>query len=317
LLCGLLTIAGGTAAAILLVAPHAAKSAPASHRFAAKPAPRRVATGASHAPVVAAAPNTDQAVDRSFFAPGACVAFAPTAPARDLTVFLDAGHGGLDPGAVGSTESGQTIYEAGETLSVELETMAILRGDGFRVVVSRTRDSAVLRLRPNDVSGKVLTNQGSHADVLARVACANDARANVLVGIYFNAGAPNNAGCVTGYDDVRPFAAENLRLAKLMQTDVLAAMNAQGWGIPDVGVKLDTGLGSALNRQALAYGHLVLLGPARPGYVPTPSRMPGALIEPLFITDRFEGSIAASAHGQRVIAGALAQAIEQYVADGT
>ena len=36
--------------------------------------------------------------------------------------------------------------------------------------------------------------------------------------------------------------------------------------------------------------------------------MPGALIEPLFITDPFEGSIADGAHGQEVIA----QAVEQY-----
>jgi N-acetylmuramoyl-L-alanine amidase len=45
--------------------------------------------------------------------------------------------------------------------------------------------------------------------------------------------------------------------------------------------------------------------------------MPGALIEPLFITDPFEGSIAASADGQRVIAGALARAIEQYFGHGS
>jgi N-acetylmuramoyl-L-alanine amidase len=42
--------------------------------------------------------------------------------------------------------------------------------------------------------------------------------------------------------------------------------------------------------------------------------MPGTLIEPLFITDPFEGSIAASARGQHVIAGGLAKAIEQYFA---
>ncbi len=251
-------------------------------------------------------------VDPSRFARGACVAFSPASTGRHLTVFLDAGHGGRDPGAVGRTASGQTIEEATETLAVELETMAILRAHGFRVVVSRTRDSSVLRLGPDDVSGAALTVEGSHADVLARDVCANDAHANALVGIYFNAGASSNAGSVTGYDAARPFAAENLRLARLLQADVLGAMNARGWGIPNDGVQRDEGLGSALNGRALAYDHLVLLGPADRGYVPTPSRMPGALIEPLFITDPFEGSIAASRQGQQVIAGALATAIEQY-----
>jgi hypothetical protein len=57
-----------------------------------------------------------QAIDHSAFSPGACVAFPPTGGNRHLTVFLDAGHGGIDPGAVGTTESGQTIHEADETL---------------------------------------------------------------------------------------------------------------------------------------------------------------------------------------------------------
>ncbi|MGN6166745.1 MAG: N-acetylmuramoyl-L-alanine amidase family protein [Solirubrobacteraceae bacterium] len=258
-----------------------------------------------------------QPVDRSVFAPGACVAFAPTGPVRHLTVFLDAGHGGRDPGAVGSTESGRRVYEADQTLSVELDTMALLRAGGFRVVVSRTRDSSVLRLGPGEVSGGVLTATGAHADVAARDMCANDAHANVLVGIYFNGGAPSSAGALTAYDAVRPFAAQNHSLARFLQRDVLAAMNAQGWRIPDDRVKEDVGLGSAVNSKALAYGHLMLIGPASPGYFSTPSRMPGALIEPLFVTDPFEATIAANHHGQEVIARAIAKAIEHYFAPGS
>jgi N-acetylmuramoyl-L-alanine amidase len=208
------------------------------------------------------------------------------------------------------------IHEADETLPVELDTMGILRAAGFRVVVSRTRDTTVMRLRPGDLSGGVLSVGGSHRDVLARDVCANEAHASVLVGIYFNGGEPGEAGAITGYDAVRRFAAANLRLARLLQGELLAAMNAQGWRIPNDGVKSDVVLGSVLNNQALAYGHLVLLGPARRGYVSTPSRMPGALIEPLFITDPFEATIAASRHDQQVIAAALARAIEGYFTPG-
>ena len=50
---------------------------------------------------------------------------------------------------------------------------------------------------------------------------------------------------MTGYDASRPFSAENLALATLVQNDVLGAMNAQGYAIPDEGVLPDTGLGSA------------------------------------------------------------------------
>jgi N-acetylmuramoyl-L-alanine amidase len=42
--------------------------------------------------------------------------------------------------------------------------------------------------------------------------------------------------------------------------------------------------------------------------------MPGAVVEPLFITDPFDGSIAASTGGQQVIAAGIAEAVEQYFA---
>jgi N-acetylmuramoyl-L-alanine amidase len=256
--------------------------------------------------------SAGQAVDPALFSPGACLTFAPTSGDRYETVFLDAGHGGIDPGAVGSTATGQTVDEAQVNLAIELDTMALLRAQGYRVVVSRTQNTTVAKLTPGDVDGGVLTVQGALADVAARDMCANLGGADVLVGIYMDSGGPWNAGCVTGYDADRPFSAANLRLATLLQDDVLGALNAQGYGIPDEGVLPDTVLGSALTSAALGYGHLVLLGPAQAGYFETPSQMPGALIEPLFITDPFEGSIAVSAHGQQVIAGALAESIGQY-----
>ncbi len=253
-------------------------------------------------------------IDPAAFSPGACVAFPPTSGNRHLTVFLDAGHGGIDPGATGTTQSGQTIYEADETLPVELDAVAQLRAAGFRVIASRTRAGSVVRLTRGDVSAGLLTLRGVHDDVAARDVCANLAHANLLVGIYFDAGAAGNAGSVTGYDADRPFSAGNHRFAELLQRDVLAAMNKQGWQIPDEGVQPDNELGSAIGSQAIAYGHLLLLGPAARGYFSTPSRMPGALIEPLFITDPFEGTIAASAGGQEVIAGGITKAVEQYFA---
>ena len=263
-----------------------------------------------------------QPLDASRFAAGACEAFAPTVGNRHLTVFLDAGHGGRDPGAVGVTASGRQVLEADETLRVALDTLPLLRADGYRVVLSRTRDSTVLRLAPDDVSGGELTLLGAHDDVVARDVCANLAGASVLVGIYFDASSlPQTAGSLAAYDNARPFTAANQRIATLLERDVLAALNAHGWQIPDDGVDPDEGLGSisgspaagGLAAQAQAYDHLVLLGPAEPGYLTTPSEMPGAIIEPLYITDPFEGTIANSRAGQEAIAHGIAQAVRQFL----
>jgi hypothetical protein len=98
-------------------------------------------------------------------------------------------------------------------------------------------------------------------------------------------------------------------------------MSAQGWDIPDEGVVPDDDVGSyvgsptspGLGAEAADYDHLLLLGPAMSGYFSTPSGMPGAVIEPLYITDPFEGSIAASEHGQQVIAAGIAHAVEQFL----
>jgi N-acetylmuramoyl-L-alanine amidase len=265
------------------------------------------------------------ALDPTAFSPGACMAYAPTAGDRHTTVFLDAGHGGLDPGAVGTTSSGAAVDEGTVTLPVELDAARLLRAAGYRVVVSRTTDSNVVRLTAAERSGGVLSLQGVHDDVAARDVCANLSGAAVLIGIYFDSGASaSDGGSVTTYDAARPFRAANLRLATLVQKDTLAAMNAQGWQIPDDGVQPDSVEGSLVPTSssspiavaAAHYGHVLLLGPAAPGFFATPSSMPGALIEPLFVTDPFEGTLAASPQAQQVIAGGIVLAVEQYLGPG-
>jgi N-acetylmuramoyl-L-alanine amidase len=49
------------------------------------------------------------------------------------------------------------------------------------------------------------------------------------------------------------------------------------------------------------------------GYFSTPSEMPGAVIEPLYVTDPFEGSIADSTVGQQAIAHGIASGVKQFL----
>ena len=202
---------------------------------------------------------------------------------RKQTVLLDAGHGGLDPGAVGITQLGKTIDEASETLPVELDAMALLRADGFRVVVTRTGNSTVIRLTPADVSGTELSLQGAHDDVAARGRvrrrCQGERPGRHLLRCRWL-----RPECRHG-DRLRRrpalFGGE-LTLANLVQNDVLTRMNAQGWGIPNDGVLTDNTLGSVsgdpesggLAAEAAEYGHIMLIGPSMPGFFSTPATCP-------------------------------------------
>lgn len=253
------------------------------------------------------------------FAPGACVAFPPTNGDRRLTVFLDAGHGGPDPGAAtGTTDTGQVVEEKSVTLPVVLDTATLLRADGYRVVLSRTVDTAIIPLTPADLDGTVLTTQGKHDDLVARVRCANAAGAAMLLSVHFDAFSDSSVrGATTLYDSVRPFSAANLRLATLVQNDVVDALDDAGWQVPDRGVADDTTAGGGeITGAGIAYGHLDLLGPPDPGYVDQPTTMPGALVEPLFLTNAAEATVAADPIGQQTIAQGITQAAESFLGQG-
>jgi N-acetylmuramoyl-L-alanine amidase len=232
-------------------------------------------------------------------------------------VFLDAGHGGPDPGASGFTPGGAAVDERDLTLPVVLDAARMLRADGYRVVVSRTADSSVARLGAGDVSGDgTLTLQGEHADTAARVTCANLAQAQALVSVHFNSFSDSSArGTLTTYDAVRSFAPASERLADLVDNDVVTALDATGLSVPDRGVVTDDTVGAeALSPEALAYGHLLLLGPAAPGWLDQPTAMPGTLVEPLFLSNPAEAAVADSGSGQEAIGSGITTAVDQFLA---
>lgn len=276
-----------------------------------------VLVAASVSSAHASAGAAGRPLDPALFAAGACVAFAPTVGNRHRTVYLDAGHGGPDPGAVGTTVSGHPVHEAALTLRVVLAALPLLQDAGYRVVLDRTINGTVARPAPGDLAGGLYTAAGVHHDLVERNRCADLARASILLGVYFDGSTSAAAsGSITAYDSARPFWRSSLRLANLVQRDLLARLRARGWQVPDLGVHSDVGLGSSQSAADTAYGHLVVLGPPKPGYLKTVSEMPGALIEPLFVTNPVEASIAASARGVHAMAAGLAAAAEDYLRGG-
>lgn len=249
--------------------------------------------------------------------PGACRRFGPTGPGRGLTVFVDPGHGGLDTGAIGTTAAGSPVEEKGADLAIGLDLASILRAGGDTVVMSRVSDTLVAHLGPGDTAGRsLLTPAGLEADLRARVACANASGAQVLIGLHLNAFAdPSVGGAETIYSADRPFSARSRALADLLQEDVVDALTGAGWTVASRGVVTDAGQGAAgLTSQARAYGHLLELGPARPGYFTDPTTMPGAIVEPLFVTDPAEAAIAADPAGALAVARGVAAAVQAFLA---
>ncbi|MHB8610798.1 MAG: N-acetylmuramoyl-L-alanine amidase family protein [Candidatus Dormibacteraceae bacterium] len=243
---------------------------------------------------------------------GACLSLAPEGAGSGETVFIDAGHGGLDPGVVGGTR-GHQVLEKDVTLAVALRLSELLRVAGYRVVMARTQDTTVIKLSDTDSELGSLTASAEHRDLAARAACANAAGAAALLSIHFDAFAdPTVGGTETFYDAARVFADANRRLATDVQSALVAAL-----GTSDRGVWTDDQLAApTLTTSGSTYNHLIELGPLSAGWVDDPSQMAGALVEPLFLTKPSEAQTAADPAGQKLIAAALEAGVQKFLAGG-
>jgi N-acetylmuramoyl-L-alanine amidase len=243
---------------------------------------------------------------------GACMSLAATHSGSGQTVFIDPGHGGLDPGVVGGTAA-RPVLEKDATLAVASRLSDLLRGAGYRVVMARTQDTTVIKLSSSDSVYGSLTASAEHRDLAARAACANAAGAAALLSIHFDAfGDPSVGGTETFYDSARTFAQSNKRLAADLQSALVAAL-----GTADRGVWTDDQLAApTLTSSGSSYNHLIELGPMSAGWVDAPSTMAGALVEPLFLTNTSEARMVADPSGQQVIAAALESGLVKFLTSG-
>lgn len=109
------------------------------------------------------------------FACGNCLAANTGGGSENLTVVIDAGHGGHDRGGI----PGQRVAEKDMTLDVAQRLRNVLAGSGYRVVM--TRDSDVFVPLPT------------------RVAIANSYRNAVFVCVHFNATNRSGASGIETY----------------------------------------------------------------------------------------------------------------------
>ncbi|MEX0271220.1 N-acetylmuramoyl-L-alanine amidase [Leptolyngbyaceae cyanobacterium UHCC 1019] len=126
-------------------------------------------------------------------------------PKSGITVVIDPGHGGGDPGAVGIGG----LQEKEVVLSVSQQVVALLKQKGVNAVMTRSRDQEI--------------------ELAPRVQFAEQANADVFVSIHanaFTASRPDVSGIETFY-----YAGEGQSLARSIQTNLVQALGARDRGV--------------------------------------------------------------------------------------
>lgn len=149
-----------------------------------------------------------------------------------LTIVIDAGHGGADPGAVGYI-NGATIYEKKVNLDVSLRLDRILRENGFNTLLTRKSDVTL--------------------DLMGRGATANAVNADFFISIHHNSSvSASSNGLSTLYkmydaSDLKPVT--NKAIATLFQNNILRDLERKDIGIsnrPDLAVLRTTAMPALL-----------------------------------------------------------------------
>jgi N-acetylmuramoyl-L-alanine amidase/peptidoglycan/xylan/chitin deacetylase (PgdA/CDA1 family) len=232
-------------------------------------------------------------------------------PHAPLVVFIDPGHGGRDPGWGSSYILPGVPLEKDLTLDLAKRTAAYLENAGYRVVLSRTTDTDVNEPE-RDINGDGVKDIVD--ELQARADEANASGAAVLLSIHFN-GMPgtNLGGSLVEYNDKREFSDQNKRLAELVQQSQLDALASVGYHPRDWGALSEEVINSPKQSELdTGYNWNTLIGPAGP-YRPRPTKMPGAIAEPLFLTNPAEAQLAEREDVRDALAKGYARAIQQFL----
>lgn len=125
---------------------------------------------------------------------------------NDLTllgkvIYIDAGHGGIDPGAVY-----KDIHEADINLKISMSLANLLEKNGAIVLLTRTVDY--------DLSVNNAVNR-KRSDLSRRANIINESNGDLYISIHLNSIASSTwKGAQVFYDDINP---KNEKIAKLLQ----------------------------------------------------------------------------------------------------
>lgn len=233
----------------------------------------------------------------------------PDDPSRPLVV-IDAGHGGRDPGAVGTDADGRRIEEKAITLALALALRdELLKQGGIRVALTRS-DDRILPL--------------PHRPEIARLLGAS-----LFISIHADSAGEQNdsisgASIYTLSNEASSEAAARFA-ARENDADRLNGITIEGTSA-DVSAIL-VGLSQQRTQEdSLAFAGLVVReGDAELAFVPQPKRaaalavlrapdVPSVLFESGFVTNRTDRARLTTREGRAQYAGVLASAIRVFFA---
>ena len=193
------------------------------------------------------------------------------------TIFIDAGHGGNDPGTKGET-GGNTYYEKDINLSVSLLLEKELKARGFNVVMSRTTDKAV------ELSERAPMAKKANADMFVSIHC-NSFNGRAYGPIVFYTDRPNIKYNKKSFANIFSNGFDNLK-------KMYPAMRASR-------VKGDS--------ELYKDGYLAVLAN---------EDIPSVLLEIGFMTDESDLKMMIDPSWQKALASKIADSVEQAYAKG-
>jgi N-acetylmuramoyl-L-alanine amidase len=214
-----------------------------------------------------------------------------------------------------------TLEEADIVLQQAWDLEELLKHHSYTVVMTRETDTAV------NIDGKDVNGDGRTAahdppgsdrnktvdEIQARIDICNKANADLIVSMHINGYSTETPrGYETWFTRERPFGNKNAAFATLAYEHLKEQLGKVGYVLPrdeERGVLPDST--ADVQKQHAVFDHFLITGPEIKGII-VPSKMPGAIVEALFMTNPGDAAVLESPQGEQAIVTAYENAIVEY-----
>lgn len=196
-------------------------------------------------------------------------------PVTDKTIVLDAGHGGIDPGAMNKDK---TVLEKNINLQITMKIKELIEASGGNVVLTRDSDISLYEEGANKT-----TRQKYNENLKNRKKIVENSQADMFVSIHLNS-----------FEDSKYYGAQTFYPAGKEDSKFLAEM---------IQAELKRVVDNTNNREIKSREDLYLL---------KDNKMPSTLIECGFLSNQKEAKLLAEEEYQDKIAWAIYVGIQKY-----